>query len=211
VEYAGSSTSWQVEAIGSGPIAYEFGTAVNVDNQDQPGITYYNDVAGVLEYAHRSADGVWTITPVDDSGRAGKFSALDFDAGGQPHISYFAEASSTSGTIRYAFWDGSAWQIEDVDQVTDVKQGFIGARHLTWLRLDSQGRPHLAFNDQSQLKYAVKTDGGWQIEVVGEKGPNPFGQLVMMELDSRDRPHLVYTVFTNPNAPEGIVKYAVKQ
>jgi hypothetical protein len=165
----------------------------------------------VLEYAHRSADGVWTITTVDEGGRAGKFSALDFDADGQPHISYFAEESPSSGTVRYAFWDDSAWQIEDVDNVTDVKQGFVGARHLTWLRLDSQGRPHLAFNDQSQLKYAIKTDGGWQIEVVGERGPNPFGQLVMMELDRQDRPHLVYTVFTDPSQPEGVVKYATKR
>lgn len=211
VEYAVFDDGWQVEAIGSGPIAYEFGTAIDVDGQDRPGITYYDDVAGTLQYARRGADGGWTVETVDGDGNVGKFSSLAYDAEGRPHISYFADEGDDSGAVRYAFWDGSAWQIEAVEQLTGVEQGRVGARHLTWLRLDSQGRPHLAYNDRRQLKYAVRTGAGWEIELVAEAGDVPFGQLVVMDLDDQDRPHLVYSVFTSLLIPEGVVKYAVRQ
>ena len=210
VEYAVRTQSWKVEAIGSGPIAYEFGTAIAVDDQNLPGITYYNDITGELMFAHKSSEGDWQIVAVDD-GDTGKFSSLAFDALGQPHISYFAEESESSGTIRYAFRVDSVWQIEDVDIVTDVKQGGTGARHLTWLEIDSQGRPHIAYNDRSQLKYAFRNEEGWQIEVVSEAGEKPFGQLVVMDLDDQDQPHLVYTVFVVPAIPQGVVRYAVRQ
>jgi hypothetical protein len=206
VEYAVlTETGWAVESIGSGPIAYEFGTDIAIDPAGLPGITYHDDVAGLLKYAHRDGEGIWTITTVDEDGNTGKFTALDFDGTGRPHISYFVEASQTGGTVRYAFWNGTAWQIEDVAQVTNVRQGFVGARHLTWLRLDSQDRPHVAFNDQSQLGYAVREEGGWQVTTVAQAGATPFAQLVVMDLDSRDRPHLVYALGT---PPEGEIQYA---
>lgn len=211
VEYAFFSDAWQVEAIGSGPIDYEFGTAIDVDDDNLPGITYFDTVTGGLKYAHRSADGTWSIATADDSSNAGKYSSLRYDADGQPHISYFLDEGGGSGTIRYAFWDGSGWRVEDVDTVGSVVQGPVGARHLTWLSLDSQGRPHIAYNDQVVLKYATKVDSAWEVEIVAEAGLQPFGQLVVMDLDAQDTPHLVYTVSTQPNLQEAIVKYAVKQ
>jgi hypothetical protein len=210
VEYAHFDRVWQVESLGTGPISYEFGTAIDINNQNQPAITYHDDESGSLVYAWRSAEGLWTLETVDDQGISGKFSALAFDADGRPHISYFGELSATSGEVRYAYLDGEAWQIEVVDTIADVKQGPVGARHLTWIRIDGQGQPHIAYNDQRVLKYGWRTAEGWQIETVAEAGEFPFGQLVVFDLDTQDSPHLAYTVFLNPNIPTGVIRYATR-
>ena len=214
VEYAVFAEPRLVEQVGSGPITYEFGTAIAVDSNDNPAITYFDDVAGVLQLAQRDPNEGWRIETVDNGIgylSAGKFSSLAYDANDGIHITYWVEESESAGLIRYAYGNGNTWQIEDIDRVDAVEQGPLGARHLTWLALDSQGQPHVAYNDLQFLKYAVRTDTGWQLEVVAEAGSVPFGQLVVLDIDSADQPHLVYTIFTQPIIPEGVVRYAVRK
>lgn len=155
-----------------------------------PGITYYNDVEQRLEFALLGPDG-WSVEAVDAEGDAGRYSALAYDANGNPHIAYFVASSRESGTIRYATWDGSGWQIEDVDNPENVRMGHVGARKITSLVIGSDGVTHLAYSDQGRMVYARKSGDSWMMVVVDTGGVQPLGQLVELLLDSDGNPHLI--------------------
>jgi len=76
----------------------------------------------------------------------------------------------------YALWTGSQWQI---DRFNDCG-GFAS------MALDSDGEPHITFNDDG-INYATKENSVWHTEQVGYGG---YGSSVAV--DSQDRPHVVY-------------------
>ena len=57
IEYAFyDGDSWAVKGVGSGPIAYEFGTAIALDMSYNPQLAWYDDTAKELKYAVKSGD-----------------------------------------------------------------------------------------------------------------------------------------------------------
>jgi hypothetical protein len=209
VEYAtNASGSIEVTSVGSGPVKYEFGTSIQLKSDGRPAITYYNDVDQRLEYAELD-DGGWTIMVVDGEGDAGRYSSLAFDAEGNPHISYYVATSQTTGIVRYAWWDGASWQLEDVDTLENIQMGHVGARKITALVIGSDGMSHLAYTDQDRLVYARRGDSGWASQEVAQAGDLPLGQLVELEIDGEGNPHLIWfepTIFSP--ILEGTVMYA---
>ncbi len=192
VEYAtNAGGSLEVSQVGSGPINYEFGTSIALGPDGAPGITYYNDGEKRLEFAFLGPDG-WSVEVVDANGDAGRYSALAYDANGNPHISYFVASNRESGTVRYASWDGSQWQIEDVDNLENIRMGHIGARKITSLVIDTDGEPHLVYSDQDLIIYARKDADSWTMQEVVTAGDQPLGQLVELALDGDENPHLIW-------------------
>ena len=133
--------------------------------------------------------------------------SLDFDSNDLPHISYIATSGNTGGIVRYATWDGTAWQIEAVAELDQIVVGIVGARHVTWLRVDTLDQPHIVYSDQLEVGYAKRgADGVWTETAVATAGPSFFGQNVVLDLDSQDHPHIVYAIGT---PPEGIIRYVI--
>ncbi len=122
---------------------------------------------------------VWISETVD----AGENPSLALDSSDNPHISY----TSGSDSLKYARWDGSAWQIETVDTGVSYSE----------LELDSADMPRIAYllSDHS-LKYARWDGSAWQIETVDSGATS-----VSFELDSTDKPSIAY-------CNSGTVKYA---
>ena len=56
------------------------------------------------------SDTDWSVQVVDPSYRVGKHNSVDLDSNGYPHISYAVFSENVA--LKYARWDGSAWQIE---------------------------------------------------------------------------------------------------
>jgi hypothetical protein len=85
--------------------------------------------------------------------------SLALDAAGRPHISYY---DSTNDDLKYAYFDGTAWQIETVDSA-----GWVG--YYTSLELDSFGRPHISYYDgtNGDLKYAHICVGVEEVAITG--------------------------------------------
>jgi hypothetical protein len=192
VEYATNAKgSMAVTPVGSGAVKYEFGTSIQLGPEGSPGITYYNDRDGRLEYAHLADDG-WVIEVVDDDGDAGRYSSLSYDAEGNPHISYFAALSGRSGWVRHAWREGEEWKTENVDALDDVRTGRVGARKITALEIGEDGVVYLAYSDRSRLVYAERGEEGWAAQEVVSAGQRPLGQLVELALDSRGDPHLIW-------------------
>ncbi len=199
-----------VEEVGSGPIPYEFGVSIELDGRGGVGISYFGASDQSLRYAERSAGatGTWSITTVAADGDTGRYSDLAYDSDGNPHVSYWVAQSSTGGTVRHAWRDGTEWQTEDVGTLSDVQPGFTGARKITAIELDTAGTPHVMYGDKSQIMYAVRAeDGTWSIqEALTSDGQ--FGQLVEFALGTDGRPHVTYFEVTNPSPLEGNVFYA---
>lgn len=141
--------------------------------------------------AGASPAGNWQTEKVD-GGRVGWNTSLELDADGRPRVSYFDYGNSD---LKYALWDGDAWQAETVDS-----DGQVGRD--TSLALDGDGRPHISYYDltNSHLKYARWDGAVWQAETVDDDGM--VGEYSSLALDAGGRPHIAYFDYGN-----GSLKY----
>ena len=162
-----------------------------VDRAGNPHIAYTNVGAGDLVYAHWNGSQWQYGAP--DSRRltrtyVGYGNSIDVDSTGNPHVASF---DITKKSIRYAYWDGTKWNPETVDQLADKDE----LDHVS-LKVDAQGHPHLAYYDAGAgvLKYAVRDAKGWQIQIAdrsGNVGLNPS-----LFLDAQGTPYIAYVDVT---------------
>ncbi|GMQ84753.1 MAG: hypothetical protein BMS9Abin07_0317 [Acidimicrobiia bacterium] len=205
--YRLSGGEFTVEAIGTGPVPYEFNVALAVAGDGEPALSYHDAEAGVLRFARRQG-GTWSIETVDPEVGTGKYSSLAIDAEGRAHITYLLQTGSTTGVIRYAVEgaDGS-WTIEDIAELDSIKTGFTGARRITSLALAADGTPHVVFSDEATMFYGSRGEAGWQVTPVVTAGSRPLGQLVSMELASDGSVHIAFYEVTNDDPLAGVVGY----
>jgi len=125
--------------------------------------------------------------------------SLALDSSDRPHISYYYGWIGPDSILKYARWDGDAWQIETVD-LTGTRDGQIACSSLA---LDDSDYPHIAYYDvnNTDLKYARWGGDTWQIETVDSVGD--VGGYASLELDSSGDPHISYYDGSN-----GDLKYA---
>jgi len=208
VEYAYfDGSQWNVEAIGSGGIMYANATSLALDSRDRPNITYYDDRFTDLMYAVKDS-GQWTIIAVDTDGDVGRYSSLQIDSADVLHVSYYHHLSESLGLIKYAVRDSTEWTITTLDTLRNVSLSF--ARNMTSLVLDSNGRPRIAYSDQSVLKYATFTGSSWVNDTVVIDSNLALGQLASLKLDVLDRPHIAYFAVTSFPPLDGNVMYATQ-
>lgn len=180
LEYAQKTGSqWQIATIdhdgdvGSHP-------SLALDRHGNVHISYLDGTNSVLKYAHASG-AVWHIeTLVHAEGST----SLVLDAQDFPHIGVFV--SGVTDGINHVYWDGAAWQTEDV----------VGAYFMTFtsVSLALSGNGHLALsfvNDIVGSFYYMQRDGGsWipQIITVFETVDGP----VSLALDGGGQPRIGY-------------------
>ncbi len=200
---------WKVESIGSGSLTYKYATSVGVDPEGAPHLAFFDQKSNDLALATRSDSG-WTIEVVDGDGDTGLFSSLVIDADGRFHISYFERKSSSSGVVKYATRAdaNSDWEIRTIDTLDDLVFGFIGARNITSVTVDSKGNPWVAYSDEKRIGLAVWSGSQWEIDTVVDAGGKTLGQLVVLKLDSNDEPHLTYFEVTSTRPLNGKIMYA---
>ena len=210
VEYASlTDGSWTVEVVGSGPVPYEFGTTIVIDSQGRPHVAWFDEGAQDLMYAVKDGDS-WIITTVDEAGDVGRFASLALNSQDLPSISYYESTSDSQGNIKLARWDGSVWDVEQVDSLDNVFLGFFGARKITSLIFDPDDNPILAYSDESVVKVASWNGDEWIIETAATAGQLPWGQQVSLAMDSIGALHLTFAEVTNKGGPgvSGSILYA---
>ena len=132
------------------------------------------------------------------------------DADGRFHISYFEKKSESAGVVKYATRADadSSWEIREIDVLDRLVFGFVGARNITSIAVDSKGNPWVAYSDEKRVSIAVWDGSDWDIDTVVDAGDRTLGQLVVMKLDSDDEPHLTYFEVTSKGPLNGKVMYA---
>lgn len=115
----------------------------------------------------------------------GFYTSIAVDQENHPHISYY---DSSSGRLKYASYDGSAWTLVVVDS------GGVG--RYSSIALDGGDLPVISYAwGLSALKLARYDGGTWQIQTV-DTDDNP-GQCTSLALDSTGQPHISYRTYTS--------------
>ncbi len=196
---------WVTQEIdpGSGTLSYHCSIALGPDGS--PHLSWYHEfLPNGKQYSHfRHAgleDGVWVVRSVD-GGISGKWNSMAVDSKGFPHASYSQWVHG--GDLDYAVWNGSNWDITDVDSShnSSTYRGFNNS-----LALGADGSAHISYLDYRTLKYAHQDHGKWMIEKVDTVAPgyDPYVGGTAMLLDSRGDPHIIYSDF-------GAIKHAYRE
>jgi hypothetical protein len=164
------------------------GSEVTIDSAADPSLVFDSQGGAHLSFDITNNAGIGYINlgvspkpqTVENQGAQ---SSLALDLSNNPHISY-----SLNGILRYAFWNGSAWDHETIAHGTTSS-----------LKIDSKGNAQISFIDGYFLKYALFNGSQWDIQTVDNAtNSQTYNCLV---LDSVGNPHLCYL------AAEGL-KYA---
>jgi hypothetical protein len=171
------ATGWHTETVADMSFEGIDRTSLSLDDQDFPHVAYYG--YGSLQYAYKNASG-WHFETVDTGDRVGWYASLALDSRGYPHISYFDE---TDDVVRYAYKDASGWHSQILDDA-------FGS---TFLALDKDDHPHIAYSDTDTLKYIHQAGTDWHIETV-DVGRGT-GDTPSIALDSVGNPYISYHDF----------------
>jgi hypothetical protein len=140
------------------------GTAVAVTSTGRPQVAFVAGSMGldILYFASRSTPATWSIEPVDTLDGPADI-AMKLDGLGQPHIVYVK-----GSILRHAVRDAlEGWIRETVDSTPN-------ASGLVDLAIDGSNALYIAYSSGilypvglvTNVRYAVKTSGGWSTEVV---------------------------------------------
>ena len=186
-------TFWQIQIVDN---TSDVGShnSLALDILGHPHISYCDSTNSYLKYA-RWNGASWQIEIVDSApyvdGYVEWFSSLALDTSEHPHISYSCPYDGYH--LKYARWDGIAWQIQTVDS------GSVGWDNS--LALDGNGYPHISYRGNypnNELRYAYQDASGWHIQAVDSDS-----YYTSLALDTSDYPHISYK-----DGPRGDLKYA---
>jgi hypothetical protein len=90
-----------------------YSTAIALDAEGNPHITYLNEVKGIVKYAHKR-NGHWDVQTVDRLVRPGypDRNSIVFDADGRPYLGYY---DAGQGVLKVAHQESGRWVPEVVD------------------------------------------------------------------------------------------------
>ena len=187
-------TSWQQTIIPvKDGVAYY--TSIALDKNDFPQISFFDnlspDGSGVLRLRVLSWNGkYWGLRTVDGEPGTGPLNALALDTAGHSHIAYASFAKDHTG-LRYAYSDGEKWTTEIVDGMAAGKIRYISSLAIA---LDKENRPHIAYTDAANqaIKYAVRVDGKWQVQVVARVADSAAADRSGIALDDRGNPYISF-------------------
>ncbi|MFO8130030.1 MAG: T9SS type A sorting domain-containing protein [Bacteroidales bacterium] len=191
-------SQWQTTLIETPNSAFN-GTSIALNESGNPHITIQLQNVYGHKLWHVWWDGEnWQQEGIDSlpyDGDAGRWSSIAFDNDGYPRISYtFQNTDMEVSYIKYAYKDGSEWNLQYVDSITST---FTNQFKYTSLALDGNNYPHISYYDydETDLKYARWDGSEWQIEKIDSIGN--VGKYASIALDNFDYPHIAYQDYSN--------------
>jgi hypothetical protein len=194
-----NGTAWNIETVDSSDDVGAW-SSIAIDSNDYPHISYFDITNHNLKYTRWNGT-AWNIETVDprheDWEWQGEFSSLALDRDDYPHISFYR---STYSELKYARWNGTAWNIEVVEAY-----GLTG--HHTSISLDADDNPHISYFNfgNDAIKYATKAELGPLPQPILSYSPQTldFGSLVGDDVQTK--------TFEIWNSGDGILTYTVSE
>ena len=171
-------------------ISYQYNSALlplcSVDNGTlKQCVSPSAEALTALKHAWHSGNNWYTEIIETSTTGSYRHSALVLDAAGRPHISYGFYSDYGVDFLKYAWYDGTDWQVQAVDSGE-------GVGGYTSLALDSAGRPHISYLGGNTLRYAWHDGTSWHLQTVDNGGT-----YTSLTLDAADRPHISYYDWAN--------------
>jgi hypothetical protein len=181
-------SDWHQEVVDNGVIYYGVGTYVSLalDAAGRPHISYFDEMGAKLKYAYYDGNS-WHKEIVDTP--VFGHSSIALDAAGHPHISYCSYMVDVfffgCGSVKYAYHDGSAWQIQTVDVVAVWRAN-------PSIAISSTGVPYISYykDYDTALQLAWYQNGNWQFTTLNNIA-DKFS-LSSLALDTHDNPYICY-------------------
>ena len=180
---ASNDLNWSFETVDYEGFVGRY-TAIAIDSNDCPHISYFDVDNGDLKYAYWNGK-QWITETVDSQGIVGMPTAIALDSKEHPHIAYH---DFFKKTLKYAYYDGSKWHIETIAE----EEKLFG--HLA-ITLDENDYPHIACCGYSNkdLKYAYYDGSKWHIETVDSEGRVDWFSIATGSIILKDgKPHILY-------------------
>jgi len=175
---------WAVSTIDSaGNTGWASSLAIDESvHRDRLHVVYPDDDNGILKYATKTPNGIWSITSIDSIGSSTELTgmlldrmvSIDVDADGYVHMGYY---DIVDMDLKYATNATGSWVTSTLDSVGDV-----GKENSIVTYLDGKQQVVLIFYldaGNENLKYAINTAGGsgeWvthTLSIAGSLGENP--------------------------------------
>ncbi|UCG68387.1 MAG: Ig-like domain-containing protein [Thermoplasmata archaeon] len=140
---------WNIETIDSeGDVGRS--ASITLDSSDNPHISYYNATKWSLKYANWTSSG-WTIQTITKWNENGINTTIALDSNDYPHIGLFSRIGTEGEGLRYIYWNGSDWNLENVDFDWDREVGYFPS-----IALGSDDYVHISYfnNCSYDLMYA---------------------------------------------------------
>jgi hypothetical protein len=190
-------TRWKTEALPLNAQNINYYQSIALSSDDRPNIAFYEyegPKGTDFKIRLRSVmwDGSrWGLRTVDSDQGSGKFNAMVADPQGNLHLVY-ANVSAATGGIRYAYWNGQAWKTEILEGEKENNGHGVG-----WscnIALDKNGIPQITYMDEVEglVKYAVRRNGRWQIQVIGRVRGVGYPDRNSIALDDHGVPYIGY-------------------
>lgn len=137
------------------PGEYQY-ISLALDNNDLPGIAYFNGWNGDLKFARFNST-QWSTETIDATGSVGLYPSLAFSRGNGPVITYY---NRSKGDLRMAQTATGGWSIATLDSVKDVGR-------FSSLMLD----PNRPTATKWAVAYEDTTNGRVKFAIQGNIGP----------------------------------------
>jgi len=187
---------WLTPTVQGGGSSLSVGwcTSIALDSSNNPRISHgISTYTNYLGYAYSNGTS-WQTTFVYPAESSAFYTSIALDSSNNPRIAFY-----DNGSLKYARYDGSNWQISTVDTA--------GGEVWTSIELDSTNNPHISYctgdYTDDRLKYAYYNGSSWQKSIVDFVGS--VGGYSSLALDNTNNPHISYYDETN-----GALKYARK-
>lgn len=140
IRYAADlGAGWTLDTVAAAAGSTSF-TSLGLDPSGQPLISFYDSDGGNLKLARQNGS-TWQVETVDHELDVGRNSSLAMDG----DLARIAYDHTTDGDVKYAAFDGRRWIFDVV-----TSSGYDPS-----LKLDSRGRPCIAYVDGDAVMYAV--------------------------------------------------------
>jgi hypothetical protein len=193
-------TAWISKAIPLNSDVIGYYNSIVLDASDRPSISFYEyrgpkdtEIRLRLRVVNWTGES-WQVRTVDSQEGSGKFNSMAIDDKGNKYLAYANVSSGTAG-VRYAFWGGSSWKPEIVDGADQNGGASVG--YSVCLALDFKGNPHLAYMNESSpmIKYATRSSdskGQWHVQTIEPLSGVAYPDRNSIALDAEGTPFIGY-------------------